>query len=179
MFSNPTAKTVSDALLQLHRHGTHKDFPSRLFACLKTAFLGDFFSYDECTESSSNRIELYPAAAVNIDVLTGWISNRPEILGVYQYSSYPGILHLRAPLLSGGSGLHEELLVLLGQQHHLRVVICDERSRVDAVVSRTVLPIPPAITAEMAKGFTLYMVKAVFNGRGDDLVDLARSNLWA
>jgi pyruvate dehydrogenase (quinone) len=46
-------------------------------------------------------------------------------------------------------------------------------------VSRTVLPVPPAITAEMAKGFTLYMVKAVFNGRGDDLVDLARSNLWA
>jgi hypothetical protein len=31
----------------------------------------------------------------------------------------------------------------------------------------------------MAKGFTLYMVKAVFNGRGDDLIDLARSNLWA
>jgi pyruvate dehydrogenase (quinone) len=50
---------------------------------------------------------------------------------------------------------------------------------VDAVVSRTVLPIPPAITAEMAKGFTLYTVKAVFNGRGDDLIDLARTNLWA
>jgi hypothetical protein len=46
-------------------------------------------------------------------------------------------------------------------------------------VSRTVLPIPPAITAEMAKGFTLWMVKAVFNGRADDLVDLAISNLWA
>jgi hypothetical protein len=40
-------------------------------------------------------------------------------------------------------------------------------------------PIPPAITIEMAKGFTLYMVKAVFNGRADDLVDLAESNLWA
>jgi pyruvate dehydrogenase (quinone) len=50
---------------------------------------------------------------------------------------------------------------------------------VDAVVSKTVLPIPPAITTEMAKGFTLYMVKAVFNGRADDLVYLARSNLWA
>jgi thiamine pyrophosphate-dependent acetolactate synthase large subunit-like protein len=50
---------------------------------------------------------------------------------------------------------------------------------VDAVVSKTVLPIPPAITTEMAKGFTLYMVKAVFNGRADDLIDLARSNLWA
>jgi pyruvate dehydrogenase (quinone) len=50
---------------------------------------------------------------------------------------------------------------------------------VDAVVSRMVLPIPPAITVEMAKGFTLYMVKAVFSGRADDLVDLARTNLWA
>src|SRR3982075_3674447 len=50
---------------------------------------------------------------------------------------------------------------------------------IDAVVSRTVLPVPPAITVEMAKGVTVYMVKAVFNGRGDDLVDLAKSNLWA
>jgi pyruvate dehydrogenase (quinone) len=50
---------------------------------------------------------------------------------------------------------------------------------VDAVVSRMVLPIPPAITIEMAKGFTLYMVRAVFNGRTDDLVDLARANVWA
>jgi pyruvate dehydrogenase (quinone) len=50
---------------------------------------------------------------------------------------------------------------------------------IDAVVSRMVLPIPPAITAEMAKGFTLYMVKAVFDGRVSDLVDLARSNLWS
>jgi pyruvate dehydrogenase (quinone) len=49
---------------------------------------------------------------------------------------------------------------------------------VDAVVSKMVLPIPPSITVEMAKGFTLYMLKAVFNGRGDDLVDLARENLW-
>ena len=49
---------------------------------------------------------------------------------------------------------------------------------VDAVVARTELPRPPAITAEMAKGFTLYMLKAVLSGRGDELVDLARTNLW-
>jgi pyruvate dehydrogenase (quinone) len=49
---------------------------------------------------------------------------------------------------------------------------------VDAVVSRMVLPVPPAITAEMAKGFTLYMVKAVFGGQAHDLIDLARANLW-
>jgi pyruvate dehydrogenase (quinone) len=49
---------------------------------------------------------------------------------------------------------------------------------VDAVVNRTELAMPPAITTEMAKGFTLYMVKAVLSGRGDEVVDLARTNLW-
>jgi pyruvate dehydrogenase (quinone) len=49
---------------------------------------------------------------------------------------------------------------------------------VDAVVSRMVLPIPPGITVEMAKGFSLYMLKAVMGGRGEDIVDLARTNLW-
>ena len=49
---------------------------------------------------------------------------------------------------------------------------------VDAVVSRTELVMPPAVTTEMAKGFTLYMVKAVMSGRGDELIDLARTNLW-
>jgi pyruvate dehydrogenase (quinone) len=49
---------------------------------------------------------------------------------------------------------------------------------IDAVVSRTELAMPPSITVEMAKGFSLYMVKAVMNGRGDEVVDLALSNLW-
>ena len=43
---------------------------------------------------------------------------------------------------------------------------------------RNPLPMPPSITVETAKGFTLYMVKAVMNGRGDELIDLARTNLW-
>ncbi|MGY0569851.1 ubiquinone-dependent pyruvate dehydrogenase [Bradyrhizobium sp. RDM12] len=49
---------------------------------------------------------------------------------------------------------------------------------IDAVVNRTELAMPPSITLEMAKGFTLYMIKAVISGRGDEVVDLARSNLW-
>jgi pyruvate dehydrogenase (quinone) len=48
---------------------------------------------------------------------------------------------------------------------------------VDAVVAREELAMPPAITAEMAKGFTLYMLKAILSGRGDEIVDLARANL--
>ena len=49
---------------------------------------------------------------------------------------------------------------------------------VDAAVNRLELAMPPSITAEMAKGFTLYMVKAVLSGRADEVIDLARTNLW-
>ena len=49
---------------------------------------------------------------------------------------------------------------------------------VDAVVNRTELAMPPSVTMEMARGFSLYMAKAVMSGRGDELIDLARTNLW-
>jgi pyruvate dehydrogenase (quinone) len=49
---------------------------------------------------------------------------------------------------------------------------------VDAVVNRTELAMPPSVTFEMAKGFTLYMVKAVMNGRSDEVIDLGKTNLW-
>lgn len=36
---------------------------------------------------------------------------------------------------------------------------------------------PPKISAEQVKGFSLYALKAVMSGRGDSIVDLAVSNL--
>jgi pyruvate dehydrogenase (quinone) len=49
---------------------------------------------------------------------------------------------------------------------------------IDAVVNRTELAMPPSINVEMAKGFSLYMVKAIMNGRADEVIDLAKTNLW-
>jgi pyruvate dehydrogenase (quinone) len=49
---------------------------------------------------------------------------------------------------------------------------------IDAVVNRQELAVPPEITAEMAKGFTLYMVKAILDGRGNEVMELVRTNLW-
>lgn len=49
---------------------------------------------------------------------------------------------------------------------------------VDAVVARSELVMPPSVTAEMAKGFSLFMLKAVMNGRADEIIDLAKANLW-
>lgn len=47
----------------------------------------------------------------------------------------------------------------------------------DVVTERQELTIPPAISAAQAKGFTLYSLRTVLSGRGDELVDLARANL--
>jgi len=49
---------------------------------------------------------------------------------------------------------------------------------IDAVVSRMELAMPPKVTGEMAKGFTLYMLKAILSNRADEIVELARTNLF-
>jgi pyruvate dehydrogenase (quinone) len=49
---------------------------------------------------------------------------------------------------------------------------------IDVVVNRQELALPPTIKLEQAKGFTLYMLRAVLNGRGDEVLDLAKTNLW-
>src|SRR5699024_9090098 len=48
---------------------------------------------------------------------------------------------------------------------------------IDVEVEQQELSIPPSITAEQAKGFTLYSLRTVLSGRGDELVDLAKANL--
>ena len=54
----------------------------------------------------------------------------------------------------------------------------DGPALVEVPVSRQELSMPPTITYEQAKGFSLFMLKAVLNGRGDEVVDLARVNLF-
>ena len=49
---------------------------------------------------------------------------------------------------------------------------------VDVVVNRLELAMPPKTTLDQAYGFSLWMIKAVINGRGDEVVELARSNLF-
>ena len=46
---------------------------------------------------------------------------------------------------------------------------------IDVVTDRTELVMPPKVTLEQAKGFSVWMMKAVLNGQGNELVELARS----
>jgi pyruvate dehydrogenase (quinone) len=48
---------------------------------------------------------------------------------------------------------------------------------VEAVVNPTELSMPPTIKLDQAIGFNLWAVKAVLNGRGDEVIDLAVTNL--
>jgi pyruvate dehydrogenase (quinone) len=54
----------------------------------------------------------------------------------------------------------------------------DGPALVEIPVSRQELSMPPTITYEEAKGFSLFVLKAVFSGRGDEVIDLAKVNLF-
>jgi pyruvate dehydrogenase (quinone) len=48
---------------------------------------------------------------------------------------------------------------------------------VDVVTARQELSIPPAITVEQAKGFSLYAIRTILAGRTDELLDLVSTNV--
>ena len=54
----------------------------------------------------------------------------------------------------------------------------DGPALVEVVVDRQELSMPPTITAEQVKGFSLFALKAVLSGRGDEIIDLAKINLF-
>jgi pyruvate dehydrogenase (quinone) len=49
---------------------------------------------------------------------------------------------------------------------------------VEVIVHRQELSMPPTISAEQALGFGLYLLRAVMNGRGDEVIDLAKTNFF-
>ncbi|MFE4467593.1 ubiquinone-dependent pyruvate dehydrogenase [Leifsonia sp. NPDC056824] len=54
----------------------------------------------------------------------------------------------------------------------------DGPALVDVVTARQELSIPPAVTAAQVKGFTLYALRTIMSGRGDELIDLADTNVF-
>jgi pyruvate dehydrogenase (quinone) len=54
----------------------------------------------------------------------------------------------------------------------------DGPALVDVVTEGLELIMPPKIQAEQAKGFSLYAARAVLSGRGDEVIELAKANLF-
>lgn len=53
----------------------------------------------------------------------------------------------------------------------------DGPALIDVVTARQELSIPPAITVEQAKGFSLYAIRTIMAGRSDELLDLVSTNV--
>ena len=49
---------------------------------------------------------------------------------------------------------------------------------VEVPISRQELSMPPTITLEQMKSFSLFALKAVLGGHGDEIIDLAKVNLF-
>ncbi len=54
----------------------------------------------------------------------------------------------------------------------------DGPALVEVLVNRQELAMPPSIELDQMIGFSLYLIKAVLNGRGDEVIDLAKTNLF-
>jgi pyruvate dehydrogenase (quinone) len=52
------------------------------------------------------------------------------------------------------------------------------QSLMDVTVNRQELLVLPSINLVQIKGLILYMIKAVLNGKGEKVVDLARTKLF-
>jgi pyruvate dehydrogenase (quinone) len=54
----------------------------------------------------------------------------------------------------------------------------DGPALVEVPVHRRELAMPPTISLDQVTGFGIFMIRAVLSGRGDEIVDLAKTNLW-
>jgi pyruvate dehydrogenase (quinone) len=61
-------------------------------------------------------------------------------------------------------------------QTALRIAV-EKRGVAVVVLPGDVALMPPKIELEHAKGFSLFMLKAILGGRGDEIVELAQTNL--
>jgi pyruvate dehydrogenase (quinone) len=55
--------------------------------------------------------------------------------------------------------------------------VYDGPALVDVHTARQELAMPPKITFAQAKGFTLYATRTILSGGGDEILELAQTNL--
>jgi len=155
--------------------GAQEAFPGRQVVCLSgdggfSMLMGDFLSLKQLklpiktivfNNSSLDFVELEMKSS-------GFLTYGTDLVETdfAKLAEAVGILGLRAERPE-----QVESMVRQALEH-------DGPALVDIVVNRQELVVPPSINLAQIKGFTLYMIKAVLNGRGDEIVDLARTNLF-
>ncbi|MCK0113952.1 ubiquinone-dependent pyruvate dehydrogenase [Ornithinimicrobium sp. F0845] len=156
-----------------HAVGAQSAYPDRQVVTLSgdgglTMMLGELLTLTQnnlpvkivvLNNSSLNFVELEMKAAGFVNYATDL--ENPDLAGVANALGIKGVRVERS------KDLPEAVREILAH---------DGPALLDVVTEREELTIPPSIKAEQVKGFTLYAVKTVFSGRGDELLDLARAN---
>jgi pyruvate dehydrogenase (quinone) len=155
--------------------GAQEVFPHRQIICLSgdggfSMLMGDFLSLRQL--KLPVKIVVFNNGALSFVELemkaAGILTHGTSLVDTdfSKLSNAAGILGLRAER-------PEQVKPLLNQalEHNGPALV-------DVVVNPQELLIPPTINLEQIRGFTLYMIKAVLNGRGDEIVDLAKTNLF-
>ncbi len=130
------------------------------------------------------------------DLLTIVQHRLPVKIAVYNNSSFAFIeLEMKAAgLLPYGTDLANPNFAAVAEAMGIRGIRVEDPGEVDSavqsalahdgpalldvVVNRQELSMPPNITRQLAGGFSLYVVKAVLSGRADEVIDLARTNVF-
>ena len=107
-------------------------------------------------------------AFVRLEMLAAGILGEGTDLVNPDFSKLAEAVGIRGFRVEGSAGLKETLAEALA---HPGPVL------VDAVVNKHELSIPPTISLDQATGFNLYAVKAIISGRGDEILDMAKTNL--
>ena len=83
-------------------------------------------------------------------------------------------------LMARGAGLYAQRVEDPGDLHQaMRDFLAHEGpALLDVVSARTELAMPPKIGVEQAAGFGLWMMRAVLDGRGREILDVARTNVF-
>ena len=98
----------------------------------------------------------------------GYIDSTTDLPKV-DYAKLAESLGIRGIKVTSSSALDEALKQAF--EHDGPVVV-------DVRTAKQELSMPPKIEAKQARGFSLYMLRAVMNGRGDEVVDLGKTNWW-
>jgi len=155
--------------------GAQAAFPGRQVISLSgdggfTMLMGDFLSLVQL--KLPVKVVVFNNGALGFVELeqksTGFLSSGTELMNP-NFSAMAEAVGVRGIRLEQASEVDSAIAAALAH---------DGPVLVDAVVHRTELAMPPSVTIEMAKGFSLYMVKAIIGGRADEIIDLARTNLW-
>ena len=81
--------------------------------------------------------------------------------------------------MASAMGLHAERIEDPGElpQAVARMLGHDGPALLDVVTAKNELSLPPTISADQVKGFSLWVLRAVMSGQGREVIDLASTNL--